>query len=416
MSLEPLIAAASIKLSISEDSALEELFMISEICGFSSFSKSIFIPQLTENEADAWLRLIEDGGYLSSEYYYYCNTQESGAVTSDLTIECDLCGLPIQDYPHDHEIMTKYKLEEEFVDTVRMQVMKAEESKYLNFSYINNLNALAEDIDDIIPFIGSGVSIPLGLPSWKHLLEIINDNCYSDETLEKEYKNLVASGDLLAAFDHLIDHSYEFSNYEQIKERIVRIMNSKRIDKTEFKAHNYGDLVLLNSRFYITTNYDLLMSDFLSSENDAYTSPICLSEISNIRNLMQGKNQVIHLHGHVNNLESMIVSHKDYQELYANQSLLIKFGSIMNNKPLLFIGFSFTDKFFEDLYQKMTSIVSSIHYIIIPNANLATVKKFSAKNIKVVSINVEINEHGWLNDKDYVKAIRVLIRYLIKDY
>ncbi|WP_409346928.1 SIR2 family protein [Paenibacillus sp. MBLB4367] len=414
MSLEPLIAAAATKLGIEKEAALAKIHGLVELGGFSPFSKDALLAVFAESEINTLLHVIRETEGLESYFYYRCVSQAGEGQTYNLDEECEYCDWNIGEVDR-HEIEELFVLKHSFIESIRSRVIQAEEDNYLKSDFPRNLEMLSSEIKDVIPFLGSGVSMALGLPSWKGLLEILEEGAFADQESNEVFKALIAEGDLLAAFDYLVDSSYEFASYDQIKERIVEIIKEWRKDE-RLDQHNYGDLVSLNSRFYITTNYDLLMSEFLSTENGKYTAPVCLREIESIRRLMKGENQVIHLHGHINKMDTMIVSNKDYEELYGDQKLLIKFSSIMNNNPLLFIGFSFTDKFFEDLYEKMISIVKSKHYILIPNADLETVRKFNIKNIKVVSLNVKRDSKGMLDSADYVKSIRILVRYLTKDY
>ncbi|GGG07519.1 SIR2 family protein [Paenibacillus abyssi] len=415
MSLETLINTAATNLGIDEAAALEKINTVVEIGGFSAFSKDLLSNEFAEGEIDALLVMIREAGGLQSHYHYYCLEESWDGTVSNLDEQCEHCEWNIGEAEH-HEIEEMFVLKRDFIESVRAHVLRGEEKRYLNTNFPKHLDMLAAEITDVIPFIGSGVSTPLGLPSWKGLLEIMNDGSFSDKAIEERFNDLIQEGDLLAAFDYLVAESYEFASYDQIKERIVEIIKERRKRETRVDDHNYADLAKLNSRFYITTNYDLLMSEFLSEESGVYTAPVCLTEIESIRKLMKGVNQVIHLHGHINKMDTMIVSNKDYEKLYDDQKLLITFSSIMNNNPLLFIGFSFADKFFVDLYERMISLVKSRHYIILPNADLETVRRFNEKNIKVISLNVKLDEGGWTDSEDYVKAIRVLIRYLTKIY
>lgn len=43
-------------------------------------------------------------------------------------------------------------------------------TKYLQEEYMDNYLLLKENVDKIVPFLGAGVSKPLGLPDWYGLI------------------------------------------------------------------------------------------------------------------------------------------------------------------------------------------------------------------------------------------------------
>ncbi|MCP1421918.1 hypothetical protein J3D43_000434 [Paenibacillus xylanexedens] len=411
MSLEQLINAVAEDFKLDYSESLDIMRSLAEVVGYSNFSKRTLYENFSKSEVQIILKNMNDFGYLNQNIHYYCPFDNGESITSIDDKRCELCDGSIED--EEHEVTEMYIVNEQLIELIRKANQNVEFKAYLNTAYKKNLKYILNDKNDLIPFLGSGVSMPLGLPNWQGLLVKLNDNSFSNEHLEEEFNILVKNGDLLTAFDFLKGNSFEYSNYDQVKERIIEIIAEMRIRNVNEVEHNYNDLVALNSNFYLTTNYDLYMSEFLTYENEEYTAPICLSEINSIRKLMTGNNQVIHLHGHLNKKDTMIVSREDYQNLYANVELMMRFGSIMNNKPLLFVGFSFNDDFFKELFEKIITLVSSQHYIIIPNADNELVRKFNEKNIKVISLNVKQDSQGNLDSIDLVKAIKVLITFLI---
>ena len=176
---------------------------------------------------------------------------------------------------------------------------------------------------------------------------------------------------------------------------------------------NFYDIIRLNSNLYITTNYDLCLEEFLS-HTVGYRAPLCLRDIDNLRTLLEESSQVLHIHGHIKRKDTMIVSQEDYKKLYEDSALMFKVNSILANRPLLYIGFSFTDKFFVDLYTKLGKIVKNHHYIVIANPDLETAREFNKKNIKVVGLRVAETPDGETDYNDFIMAFRTLVNYLVK--
>ncbi|MCP3774341.1 SIR2 family protein [Paenibacillus sp. MZ04-78.2] len=224
----------------------------------------------------------------------------------------------------------------------------------------------------------------------------------SKEFQKEAYSEFIDEGDFFGGLDYLLDKSLYISNEDQLKDEIIKIIIKANlgIDESE---HNFYDFVELKADFYITTNYDLLMEHFLTDAGD-YNTPICMDEIGNLRNMSTSGNSIIHLHGHINRKSSMIVTKKDYTKLYSKKGTLVQLSVIVGSRPLLFIGYSFKDKFFVQMYEKLIEILQTDHYLVLFNPDTKEIKELNKKNIKVIGLSV--------TDGNYAKAIKVLINYI----
>ncbi|GKS13532.1 hypothetical protein YDYSY3_45320 [Paenibacillus chitinolyticus] len=323
---------------------------------------------------------------------------------------CVVCRQEISDETQ-HEYRMEYKIKQDCINELRSELVKFFEDKYLLKEYQQNFDLVKEERTKIVPFIGSGLSVPLGLPNWKQLLEKLSP-MFSKEYHKEAYKDYTEQGDLLEALDYLKKWSIHLNTDDQIKDAIIKIIETEQKTGIDEELHNFYDVIKLNSNLYISTNYDLLLEKFLSSSVD-YRAPLCLNDVDNLRKLLDENSQVLHIHGHIKRKDTMIVSAEDYKKLYEDNGLMYKLQHILTSRPLLYIGFSFSDKFFVDLYTNLGKIVKNHHYIIMANPDLEKARELNKQNIKVLGLKVALQD-GKTDYDDLIIAIRTLINFIVK--
>lgn len=331
-------------------------------------------------------------------------------VAKDTSELCCVCRQEIVDISL-HEYRIEYKIGQDCINELRSELVKYFEDKYLLKEYQQNFDLVKEERTKIVPFLGSGLSVPLGLPNWKQLLEKLSP-MFSKEYQKEAYKDYTDQGDLLEALDYLKKWSIHLNTDDQIKDAIIKIIETEQKSGVDEELHNYYDVIKLNSNLYISTNYDLLLEKFLSTSVD-YRAPLCLNDIDNLRKLLDENSQVLHIHGHIKRKDTMIVSAEDYKKLYDDNGLVYKLQHILTSRPLLYIGFSFTDKFFVDLYTNLGKIVKNHHYIVMVNPELEKSRELNKQNIKVLGLNVAL-KNGNTDYDDLIVAIRTLINFIVK--
>ncbi|WP_040207861.1 SIR2 family NAD-dependent protein deacylase [Neobacillus jeddahensis] len=140
--------------------------------------------------------------------------------------------------------------------------------------------------------------------------------------------------------------------------------------------------------------------------------PLTIQEIIDTQGLLKGSNQVIHLHGHIKKRDSMVLSNRSYKDLYNDPAVRTLLSTIIGARPLLFMGFSFNDEFFKNIYNDLNSILRTSHYIVLSNPEHKDVRRFIEQNIRVIGVNVAVNSENRIDWNDYIIALRTLIRYI----
>lgn len=264
----------------------------------------------------------------------------------------------------------------------------------------------------VIPFVGAGVSKDVkykngekAFVNWKELLEILNTKVPEEPT--KNYiKHCIDTKkiDYLQIADMIENELSEHDFNKELKE-IFNIDLSLIDEKTLELAKTIWEL---NSKLIITTNYDKILNYSCSDINKNYWDIEALFEQAKLLRDGVENPTIWHIHGHIDNVDNIILTSKKYNELYTTNSENSKYKSaletlrhIISSKSLLFIGFSLDDEFVVKQLNRTIDIFggnSHEHYVLCKKgSNPNTLNK----NIRVI----EYENHG----QDLIDKIKSLI-------
>jgi hypothetical protein len=185
---------------------------------------------------------------------------------------------------------------------------------------------------DLVLFVGAGVSMLVGLPSWGNLalfvLEDLRKNGYLNYSeLEQikslDPKKLMSIAELMAK-ENLVSY---------ITKHLVAVQDDKSI---------YSYLNKIGCPC-VTTNYDELISPHYYPKKDGSTTAALITRVSEKKDFHAGHlnrpGTVVHLHGSVSKPESMVVTTKQYLEHYDDETVKHFLGELFEKKTILFMGY-----------------------------------------------------------------------------
>lgn len=203
-----------------------------------------------------------------------------------------------------------------------------------------NLNDLFDLIrkEDVVLFVGAGVSRCVGLPSGADLSEYIYNLLPEkiQEAAERHKYNLQE-----------ISSQYIYANGKGGRENLINIIQSMFEGKYPSFTSNTPLSVLAKAphfKYIVTTNYDTLLENSIG-----YDSCVVVGNNKEVPNAGNNKNKtvLIKIHGDFNNKKNIVLTKEDYNELYCTGKMdtpiwgLLK--SLFSTKSLLFIGYSLND-------------------------------------------------------------------------
>ncbi len=223
----------------------------------------------------------------------------------------------------------------------------------------------------IVPFIGAGLSAPFKVPTWGELIEKLTEK-YAVGKLG--YLNQLIGEDL-SRYDYwrAIDNLKYYTGIvdQDIQTEILNLIRIHTIKLEDDSQHNYLDISKMNFNLHLTTNYEHLLYKYLQCDN----VPISLKEIILSSQEIFDTKRVCHLHGHITNPGSIVISKESYTELYENRKYEELFKAVTASKKLLFMGFSFDDKFIRDLIGQHREYLNGTHYIILNKPSVEKIKE-----------------------------------------
>src|SRR5258708_2556398 len=148
----------------------------------------------------------------------------------------------------------------------------------------------------VVAFVGSGPSCDAGLPNWPELLRRVA----VEVGLESEVEERLDKGEFLKVAQFLARERSE----KDIQERVVKQI--ERIERGPSQIHR----LLVNLPFVgiVTTNYDLLLTE---ADSDRNFKPAITHQNTSVRAKLRER-FILHLHGHVSDPESIIITRQGY--------------------------------------------------------------------------------------------------------
>lgn len=218
-----------------------------------------------------------------------------------------------------------------------------------NKGFIDELRKIYKQ-GNIVPFMGAGLSLPYSVPDWGNLIK----ECALQMGIED-----IGGTSFLPMLNYDLDrHDYwgavriikKYLNRteEDIQQFIVKKISGCIPSKLEGIKNNYEDLVKYDFNIYFTTNYDHIVQKYINTN----FVPVNLKDVKmNIQDLMNDVkvNRIFHLHGHISDSNSIVISKEKYKELYDNDVYKSLFSVFSGVKTFLFLGFSFNDVFIQNI-------------------------------------------------------------------
>lgn len=261
-----------------------------------------------------------------------------------------------------------------------------------------NLNALKRANNNIIPFIGAGMSIPLGYPGWKDFLNNICDEILQNSDLPHstihQIKELIIAEKYLEAADQ-INAIYN----KQFKKIIAKTYS---LDKWNGKQPDYLQVFRkLGCDTIVTTNYDMIIENFWEHNGIKADIIYPYSTVHIARNMVENRKQLIKLHGTYQDHDTIVITSSDYRKAYQKNGVLYKTIQSLtsSSKVILFIGCSLSD---DSLFNTLQEIAGSqlrdySQYALLPyflNEDLSAVKneerRKNKKNFELARLGIDI--------------------------
>ncbi len=225
-----------------------------------------------------------------------------------------------------------------------------------------NFRRLAEDFDSglgIIPFIGAGLSIPLGFPSWQQFLVKLGARA----GIEEEVRSLIRVGSYEEVADRLLCELKE----QAFNDAIEDAFGNHKLKGVKLR----GPLTLvpqLSTGPVLTTNFDHAIEKTFEASGTPFERVVWGAKVDIVgRAFTQKKRLLLKLHGDVDDRTDRILTLREYNRHYGkNRPLRQLLREIFSTRPVLFVGCSLSaDRIVKVLSEIASASTLASHYAVV---------------------------------------------------
>lgn len=261
-------------------------------------------------------------------------------------------------------------------------------------------------------FVGAGLSVGAGLPSWDGLLK---------ELIAEAKKLSWISKDKISEWEHLVNDASKFLFLaEDIKtdlaSRYEEYMDERFSQKkyTPTKAHEL--LVKLKTNLILTINYDDLIEVAYNKMYGNYPNSFIYNQSKEAaNNFWKGKFFVLKAHGDAKrDVNTLILSQKDYRRtLYREPGYRSLLQAIFTTKSILFLGVSLTDPEFNQLLDYLHDSYHGggpPHFVLLDEINnKQTLAKQYLEQFKVQTITFSNPKKDYKEVEEFLELLHGMI-------
>lgn len=236
-----------------------------------------------------------------------------------------------------------------------------------NFRKLNN----QFKTENFVPFLGAGLSIPTGEPDWENLLKKMQSSTSVKIRLQKDVNGNVNYPRCFSNLYRKMENKLNFYSH---------LFKHTEPTETSYTACHREIVSIFNS--YITTNYDSIIEQVFEKDKNQKIKRHFFSNYD-IGNL---DNSIIYLHGH-KCINYAILKEEDYDYFYPTVSrkngipIVESFlENIYKHKTLLFIGFSFSDKYIYSFLQYLASKNKEKTHFALINKNTSIYSEYKSRS------------------------------------
>lgn len=184
----------------------------------------------------------------------------------------------------------------------------------------------------VVPFVGSGMSVPMGLPTWWNLLISIARQVVGESA---SIEPLMLNGEYEAAVDLIISKTNSRLFNEKLEHQL-RLENSRDL------LGAVRLLPILFPELVVSSNMDAVLERLYEACEIPFECILTGPDISSFRKLSaKGDRILLKLHGDYRRPSTRVLSSSEYDGAYGEAgSARTELSNLYRNKALLFLGCS----------------------------------------------------------------------------
>ena len=217
--------------------------------------------------------------------------------------------------------------------------------------------------DRFLPFIGAGMSVNLGYPTWPDFLQSAIER-YASPSEQEQLRRMLAEQAFLPLAEAL---DKDLQN--GIEEVVRRRFHPGKMKEVE-PAPNYVNYVKLlqnmGIRSYVTTNYDTVLERYDPEAGKKVILPTTLQSIGEFEELeRRGRPFLLKLHGTYDNPDSIVLTQRQYDKHYPQDENAVNpavLRHLWQHETLLFLGCSLEKDYLVERMLQLSGKNRRIHH------------------------------------------------------
>ena len=223
-------------------------------------------------------------------------------------------------------------------------------SKIEDYEIPHNLKQAIKD-NQLVIFVGAGISKISGMPSWYEIVK----KTLANPAIRK------GAGFISALEDEIITPLEALDKIKKDHKREVYKHFEEETSQT-VRCGIYDKIARVSKRI-ITTNYDTLL------EFNTNIPVIDTSSPYNLQKTDGAQEYILKIHGSCTSIDNAVIFTSDYERLYGEGNELAKFQfeKIVSSNSCLFLGFSLSDNYVLELFENLSKVYRGLgreHYVV----------------------------------------------------
>ncbi|HHB1579572.1 TPA: SIR2 family protein [Vibrio parahaemolyticus] len=259
---------------------------------------------------------------------------------------------------------------------------------------------------NLVPFVGAGISIPSGYPSWTAFLYKC---CEESGIAESELNQLLSDG--------LYEEAAQLLHDDMTSPVFNELLDTTFDVERDIEGAIHYLPYLFNDKHVLTTNFDTVLERVYESKEKAFDAGSVKSGRSLVevaRTLQTKPRSLIKIHGTCNQVTDRVLLHSEYVTAYQNSGDVSNFFErVIFRDALLFLGASLSS---DRTIKKMEELVTEKGHDSLPRHYAFLELKDGENRIERKRMLARANIFPiWYAEGEHDESIEALLYKLMKD-
>ncbi len=249
-------------------------------------------------------------------------------------------------------------------------------------------------------FVGAGLSMGAGLPSWAKLVEPLTQ-ALAQEIEEREPRSPSDFEQWHRSLPDIAQYYENISGRPALLGHAMRTLGGRKTTPTEI----HEKLINLPVQRIFTTNFDTLLETAFREHDISFQKIITHQQLA-LMDSSSGK-LLVKLHGDLESPETLVITSNDYENYFSRHPGIANLlGMDLHTRTVLFLGYSFNDHNLRMILSQVSREAGDLRrrlFTVQFNAGLLEQREFNRRGIEVINLQADLGRatealDNWLEE------------------